>query len=59
MTQALTRYTALFESMRSRRRRAEVPRGLDRVAARVALWWEDRRVRLAWLRRRKAKVQNG
>ena len=51
MTQALTRYTALFESVRSRRRRTEVPRGLDRVAARVALWWGDRRVRLVWLRR--------
>ncbi len=50
MTQALTRYTALFESVRSRRRRAEVPRGLDRVAAGVALRIASRKVRLAWLR---------
>ncbi len=51
MTQALTRYTALFESVRSRRRRAEVPRGLDRVAAGVALRVRSRKIRLAWLRR--------
>ncbi|MFM9996578.1 MAG: hypothetical protein ACKVU4_12360 [Phycisphaerales bacterium] len=51
MTQALTKYTALFESVRSRRRRSEVPRGLDRIAASVALGFQTRRLGPAWLRR--------
>ncbi len=50
MTQALTRYTALFESVRSRRRRTEVPKGLDRLAAAVTLRVKSRKVTLAWLR---------
>ena len=37
MTQALTRYNALYESLRSRRRKAEIPRGLDAYATRLVI----------------------
>jgi preprotein translocase subunit SecA len=50
VTQAVTRYTALYESVRSRRRRSEVPKGLDRLAAAAALHLRDRRVTLRRLR---------
>lgn len=47
---SLTSYNALFDSLRSRRRRVEAPRNLDRVAARIGLWARHRRHTLAWLR---------
>ncbi len=50
MSQALTRYSALFDSVRSRRRRSEVPKGFDVIAARAAMLVEARRVTLSWLR---------
>ncbi|MBL9030697.1 MAG: hypothetical protein JNM80_03200 [Phycisphaerae bacterium] len=37
MTQTLTRYNALFDAVRSRRRRIETPRGLDAVASQAGL----------------------
>jgi preprotein translocase subunit SecA len=50
MTQALTRYNALFDSIRSRRRRPEIPKGLDAVASRIGVEVRNRQVSLAWLR---------
>jgi preprotein translocase subunit SecA len=49
MTQALTRYTALYASITSRRRRGQVPRGLDAMAARVGLAVRNYKARLSWL----------
>jgi preprotein translocase subunit SecA len=51
MTQALTRYSALYDSITSRRRRSEVPRGLDAIAARAGLAVRNSKVTRAWLRR--------
>jgi preprotein translocase subunit SecA len=51
MTQALTKYHALFESIRSRRRRPMDLRGIDRVAQRVGVRIRNAKVTLAWLRR--------
>jgi preprotein translocase subunit SecA len=51
MTQALTKYHALFESIRSRRRRPMDLRGVDRVAQRVGVRIRNAKVTLAWLRR--------
>ncbi len=48
--QALTRYDALFDSIRSRRRRSEVPTGLDVLASRAKMLIESRRVTMGWLR---------
>src|SRR5437879_4977454 len=56
MSQALTRYNALYDSVRSRRRRSEVPRGLDGVAAGLALAARNRKVNLAWLRAQAEQV---
>lgn len=42
MTQAVTRYSVLYESMRSRRVKAEVPKGLDMIASRLATAWKHR-----------------
>lgn len=50
MSQALTRYSALFDSVRSRRRKTEVPKGLDILAARVGMMVESRRASLSWLK---------
>src|SRR5438876_644213 len=50
MSQAATRYHALYESLRSRRRRSEVPQGLDRYAAQAILKARSRKVTKAWLR---------
>jgi preprotein translocase subunit SecA len=51
MTQALTRYNALFDSIRSRRRRPELPRGLDAIAARASVAAHNRRITVTALRR--------
>jgi preprotein translocase subunit SecA len=56
MSQALTRYSALFDSVRSRRRRSDVPRGLDVIAARAAMAVESRRCSVSWLREQAAQV---
>ncbi|MCC6661835.1 MAG: translocase [Phycisphaerales bacterium] len=56
MTQAVTRYTALYESLRSRRRRAEVPKGLDRIVAAATLAARDRGITLPWLRAEAAAI---
>jgi preprotein translocase subunit SecA len=50
MTQTLTRYHALYESLRSRRRRPPSHRGLDSLAAHAALKIRHARVTLRWLR---------
>jgi preprotein translocase subunit SecA len=49
MSQALTRYNALYDSIRSRRRRSELPRGLDLLTARVSLAVRSRKISRAWL----------
>ncbi len=43
MSQALTHYHALYESLRSRRMRPEVPRGLDMLASRAVTAVKHRR----------------
>ncbi|MFN7021761.1 MAG: hypothetical protein ACK4WH_10600, partial [Phycisphaerales bacterium] len=50
MSQIVTRYHALFESVRSRRRRPPNYRGLDLAAAYVGMKLRHRRISLAWLR---------
>lgn len=56
MTQALTRYDALFQSLRSRRVRPQNPEGLDRFAGRATMLLRTRRHNLAWLRRQAEMV---
>ncbi len=51
MTQALTRYELLFDSLASRRRRTSVPKGLDSFAQLAAVKVKRGRVRKAWLGR--------
>lgn len=48
---SVTRYHALFESVRTRRRRPEQPTGLDLISARVRTAVAARKVNTAWLRR--------
>ncbi|MBL8763904.1 MAG: translocase [Phycisphaerae bacterium] len=50
MSQLVTRYNVLFESLKARRRRPELPKGLDRFAAAVSLRWRQRRVSDRFLR---------
>jgi len=50
MSQALTRYHALYESLRSRRARPRVDTGADRVAGRAIMRLRNRRFSLAFLR---------
>jgi preprotein translocase subunit SecA len=50
MSQALTRYNALFESVRGRRQKPVSHRGLDQVAAHAQMKWRSRRITLRWLR---------
>lgn len=50
MTQALTRYHALYQSVRSRRRKPPELRGLDRFVATVQMRAKTRRVTLGTLR---------
>ncbi len=56
LSQALTRYHALYESLRSRRRRPPTHKGLDRVAAHVRMKVRHARVTLAWLRSQAQQV---
>ncbi len=49
MTQALTKYHALHEAVRSRRRRPEVPKGLDALANKAVVQARQLRARKAWL----------
>ncbi|MCL4741456.1 MAG: hypothetical protein KJZ54_04560 [Phycisphaerales bacterium] len=48
MSQAVTRYHALYEAVRSRRRRPEVHKGLDGLAVRAGVKVRQMRVRRAW-----------
>jgi len=50
MSQAVTRYHALFESIRSRRRRPPNHRGLDLAAAYIGMKLRHRKITLGWLR---------
>jgi len=50
MSQALTRYHALFESLRSRRVKPKVPSGVDMAFGRVLMRAKNRRISIAWLR---------
>ena len=38
LTQSLTQYGALYESLKSRRLRPTLPKGLDKLAARAGMW---------------------
>ncbi|VAX42872.1 Protein translocase subunit SecA [hydrothermal vent metagenome] len=49
MTQALTKYHALYEAVRSRRRKPEVPKGLDAIANKAVVHARNLRARPAWL----------
>ena len=49
MTQALTKYHALHEAVRSRRRRPEVPKGLDAFANKAIVQAKQLRARKSWL----------
>ena len=51
MSQVLTQYHALYESMRSRRVRPVVPKGLDMVASRAGVAVANRRTGPAFLRK--------
>ncbi len=50
MTQAVTRYQALYASVQSRRARPPTHKGLDLLAAQVGMRVRHRRVTLSWLR---------
>lgn len=56
MSQALTRYHVLYESVLSRRRRPEMLKGLDRAAAWSGMKVRHRRATLGWLRRQAEAV---
>jgi preprotein translocase subunit SecA len=56
MSHAVTRYHALFESLRSRRRRPEQPKGLDVLATYASLKVRHARVSLGWLRRQAEQI---
>ncbi len=49
MTQALTKYHALYEAVRSRRRKPEVPKGFDALANKAIVQAKNLRARPAWL----------
>ncbi len=50
MSQTVTRYHALFESLRSRRRKPENRKGLDLFAAHATMKLRNAKVTLRWLR---------
>jgi preprotein translocase subunit SecA len=56
MTQAITRYNALFDSVRSRRRRPRLSRGLDGLAVRAAVAVRNRKVTPSWLRSQAERI---
>ena len=56
MSQVLTRYDALYQSLRSRRRRPETLRGLDSVAGHIGMRVMYGRVSLSYLRRQAEAV---
>ncbi len=56
MTQTVTRYHALYESLRSRRRRPESHRGLDLLAAHTGMKLRHRKISLAWLKREAERI---
>jgi preprotein translocase subunit SecA len=51
MSQALTHYNSLYESLRSRRARPELPKGVDMLASRLGTMVQHRATNLAALRR--------
>jgi preprotein translocase subunit SecA len=51
MSQAVTRYHALHQSLVSRRTKPELPKGLDLIAGRTFMKFRHRRISLAFLRR--------
>ncbi|MBX3409185.1 MAG: hypothetical protein KF859_04795 [Phycisphaeraceae bacterium] len=57
MTQALTQYEVIYESLRSRRLRPVVPKGLDLVASRAGMLLSHRRNNLASLKAQAARVE--
>jgi preprotein translocase subunit SecA len=56
MSQTVTRYHALFESLRSRRRKPENRKGLDLLAATAAMKIRHARVTLGYLRREAERI---
>jgi preprotein translocase subunit SecA len=51
MSQTLTHYNSLYESLRSRRLRPELPKGIDMIASRIGTSVKHRSTNLANLRR--------
>ncbi len=49
MSQAITRYHALFEAVRARRRKPEVPKGLDAIAQQAIVRVKRLKARRSWL----------
>ncbi len=56
MSQTVTRYHALFESLRSRRRKPENRKGLDLFAAHATMKLRNARVSLRWLRAQAERI---
>lgn len=56
MSQALTKYNALYQSVQSRRRRPETHKGLDLLASHAAMKLKHRKVTLSWLRSEAERV---
>ena len=54
--QSVTRYQALWESVRSRRLRPEVAKGLDKVSTRLSARLKNRRTSLGFLLAEAARV---
>lgn len=50
MTQTLSRYHALFESLKSRRRKPEFSKGVDSIVGRELMRLRHRRISIPWLR---------
>ncbi len=59
MSQSATRYHALYEAIRSRRRRPPTHKGFDLAAAQTAMHLRHRRVSLSWLRAEAVRVCEG
>lgn len=53
---SVSRYHALYESLRTRRRKPEDPKGLDMVATYARMKFRNRRVTLSWLRAQAQQV---
>ncbi len=55
-TQVATRYQVLFDSLRTRRRKPEALKGLDKLAARTRVAVRNARINVRWLRREAERI---